>query len=384
MSYQAHININPNQMARLPFIEGRVIHLFEEADQVCAGILFKLSLENYNKATERLKGKDKYTLKTGDVIYIMPGSKIPHFKLKDHIKKIGAKTTYEIDKATVFIGTDRIEQEDQTRSYTRNPGSLLFNIGLYGYYSQNPDTDIILAGDRLTDAYKNMLPHDDVPILLDLKIAQSNNLDYIDNTEYDYFITPAGCEIIFQSILKSLPIVSENDVMNEISPAVVIDQEVYKNLDLMLNSSDEKDKLTASEIIANSDIRKSIYYLWKLANQHGHKLDRSRFKNIRLFVQKSEWRSLSGMTNGNFIKYLLEQKLLTSEIYNKLIAKAAEDRRPVLISRLFDIVITMTPKKEYLEYAPENLKYTWHSGDKPDDNETEEELIDNTPYVEED
>src|ERR1035437_10310562 len=109
MSYNSNVHLDPLHIARLPFIEGKVVHLFEEGKQVYPGILFKISEENYEKASARLKGEDEHVVTKGDIVFIMPGSRIRHFKLKDHIKKVGAKLTPDIDQATVSIGTDLVD-----------------------------------------------------------------------------------------------------------------------------------------------------------------------------------------------------------------------------------------------------------------------------------
>ena len=384
MSYNSNVHLDPLHIARLPFIEGKVVHLFEEGKQVYPGILFKVSEENYEKASARLKGKDEHVITKGDIVFIMPGSRIPHFKLKDHIKKVGAKVTPDIDQATVFIGTDLVDYNTSYRE--KNDKSLLWNVQLNGQFAEDPALAMVLIGDRTTEAFMSVgvgyhpITHPDpmCPVLVDREINRANELRTEDSPEPCQFITPAGCEIIYHSIAKNLPIVSEAKIMDQINPVVVIDEDVYKNLCLMLDSKDVKDNATAGEIIANSDINKSIYYLWLLAGDYSNKLQRSRFKNIRLFVQQSQWDNLCNQQEEQFIEHLLEKKLLTTKFYSGLIATAMENTKTNLAHNLFDVVVTYTPKKQYLPYAEPGLKFTFEYNDTTDameNRDEEEELV---------
>ena len=109
MSYNPFIKLEQSKVDRIPWITGSYRYYFPGTSkkEIRIGNVYSVTLDTAVKLLEKLEGADTTAIKAKDKVFLMPGSKIPLFKLKDHLKKVGASHVSDIDKATFFIGTSK-------------------------------------------------------------------------------------------------------------------------------------------------------------------------------------------------------------------------------------------------------------------------------------
>ena len=367
MSYNAHTQVSAENISRLPFIKGQFVYYFRQNSVNTCGILYSLSREDYDKAKYRLAGQDIAEIKAGDVVYLMPSCKIPLFKIKNHVKKLGAKLTTEIDKATCFVGNDNISEILNVNTQERS-NSLLFDASFSNYLAE----DSVLHEQLFnkTDAYKNLISDN---IRSSYETIISKNVLRVSNIEHtirsgNYFITPAAANILYNSILKKAPVINEDLLATQLAPSIVIDEDSYETIMSMLDSRNKDDKNTAVEIICNCDIEKSLIYLWKIGQTNAYDIRSTNSKNARLFQEESKWRELTGLNAEDFIVDLKARGLLTKEWCKMLLKEASDIYKDTLKSNMFKLVLI--PTQEYFEYVEKTDVFEFnHKTYKQEDDE---------------
>jgi len=354
MSYNPFIKIDQDKIDKLPWIQQGWQYYFADSNKsIGVGIVYDVSRETYGKLNERLRGSGNDTIKPKDKVYLLPGSKIPLFKLKDHLRKIGATHVGDINKATFFIGNNNIafEVEHAQAKMTniiftdRSPEIVTDNYSCESHFTTRYSTEArssvegyINSGDRYSQIY------------LAYPTCRGG-IDWVESRFVQYVVTPVAAMIIYNSISKKIPIVSEDVILDQMSPSTIIDQEVYESIVSMFQSTDRTNHEIGIEIMANCDIKKSIFYLWRLNKGWSYKINNSRMKNIRLFVERSAWKDLYGMDAEDFIEYMYTNDYLTKEFYQELIKTVAENYKDKLESPVFKI--TLAPSEKYKEYSDE-------------------------------
>lgn len=357
MSYNPFIKIEQDKIGKLPWIQGNYQYYFSDSNKnIGVGIVYDVSKETYDKLKERLRGTGNDIIKPKDKVYLMPGSKIPLFKLKDHLRKIGASHVGDIDKATFFIGTSGVahEVEHQQAKMTniifadRSPEIVIDNLTCEHYFITRYRTESFTSVEY-TNKYSE--------IYLSNAVFRGS-AGWIESRFIHYFVTPIAAMIMYNTIAKKIPIVSEDVILDQMAPTMIIENEVYTSILEMLRSEDKNNHEVAIELIANCDINKSIFYLWKLSHGWSHKINNSRMKNIRLFVERSEWNELSGMNAEEFIEYMYKHDYLTKEFYKELLKVVAKDYANKLETPVFKMVLS--PSDKYKEYADESDVFEFH------------------------
>ena len=366
MAFNAFTEVNQVRIDKLPFIKAAYRYYFgDPQDKVSLGVVYEIAEENYIKATDRLIGQDVREVLAGDRVYVMPGSKIPMFKIKDHCKKLGASIIAEIDNATFFIGTDRIVEAGERGNWEPRASSLLWKdiVPSIIQTGQNMDveSDLNLGSHFLTtkswESVKENLENYSY-IYLTNQLGNKVTMSLVPRESKKFFLTPAGASIIYNAIAKKIPIVSENLILEQISPASVIDEYTYDSVDSMLDSDDEESNIMGAEILANCNVSKSMFYIWKLARKYYSRITSVHTKNIRLFEEQSELRVLYNLDEEHFIEHLHQKGLLTKEYFDLLIANASKNYNVTLNTSVFQIVVT--PSDKYREYRDDNMIYEFH------------------------
>ena len=376
MAYNPFIKLKQSKVDKIPWITGSYTYCYSSPSSkhnvMNRGIVYQVSDETIIKIRDILSGKGNNTIQPKDKVFLMPGSKIPLFKLKEHIKSIGASHVSDIDKATFFIGTDAIYGSAVRGNI--QPSQIITTIS---------SPTIITDFDKFIDIFPNITLIDS----LSYKSLGGYNETIIKDRYHDceccesrdrkYLITPAALNIMYNIIAKKLPVVNEGVILNQITPSVIVDEGVYEGIVSMFSSSDSSNYDVARELLANCDISKSIFYIWKLSKQFSYQLYNSRMKNIKLFVERSAWKKLYSMSEEEFIEYMYENDYLTKEFYIELVKMAAKKYENTLKSPVFKMKIE--PSDKYKEYVgDEDLVFEFHHVNEesttkiliPEENET--------------
>jgi uncharacterized protein Smg (DUF494 family) len=350
MAYNQFIKVDQTKVNKLPFIQGNYQYYYRDGnDDINLGILYEVNEVDYDKILERLQGLSTLSIQPGNKVYIMSGCKIPLFKIKDHCKKIGATITSDVNNATFFVGNPNIFSETYGTHNQNNPTCLIMNVKYPQIANYPKGVEDTFSSATWTDTYDSIEVGLYPNILLSGESKASDNLFFTASRKY--FITPLACMILYNTLAKSLPIINEDLLLEQVSPVSIIDEDVYDTIYNMLKSSDEQNQNIGCELLANSDIKNSLYWIWKLSLQHRYTVSRSRIKNVKLFINASGWGELASMDAEQFIQHLYKEGVLTKELFKLLINDAMELHENNLKSDLF--VQTIKPSEKFKEFAEE-------------------------------
>ena len=133
----------------------------------------------------------------------------------------------------------------------------------------------------------------------------------------------------------------------------VLTSQEYETLDKMLSSRDPGDHRMAQAILNQCDVKKSIYWIWKLSKKNATRMVYLRTKASRDFNKESNLFPISWQKATAFALELFGKKWLTEEIYQYLKPEIMDE----LVKRNKDAnfyEIHITIKEEYKEYDPEH------------------------------
>lgn len=137
-----------------------------------------------------------------------------------------------------------------------------------------------------------------------------------------------------------------------IGEAVIINEEIYESLLTMFSSSDEENHLMGRLILNTCDIKKSIYWIWKLSKKGWHIANRMvylRTKASRTFRDLSRLYYISGKDAREFAKWLINEKWMTQEIYQYLETDILKLTFSQCKNSFYDVTISI--KDEYKDLA---------------------------------
>jgi len=263
--------------------------------KVKTGILaedLKLQLEN-----------NRWTPDDKDRLYFFPGCSVPRFKIKDRFN-----TTIKPEYATAaFISANDLKTSENmftvhSQMYKRSLESTIswFNR-IYGSehhlsiklksLALNVQDDVLFHED---DSYQlNYKCPDDAlypNTFKDWMHSCGNNSINHDNTRFyqiqpDHQLSKITCPIYLQDeIIKLL-----NDKQT------VIDEKMYRELNMMLDSSDSGNIILAMELMANANFKESFVHLFFLLKKHSRKIGKQKkevnhvnFKSLLTFMGLTE------------------------------------------------------------------------------------------------
>jgi hypothetical protein len=101
--------------------------------------------------------------------------------------------------------------------------------------------------------------------------------------------------------------------------APVLNAEVYETLKGMLRSPDEGNWKMAQMILNACDIKKSIYWIWKLTREgYASRMVNLRTKASRAFRDHSRLFYINSKGSLSFAEFCAREKMITPEIYQYL------------------------------------------------------------------
>jgi hypothetical protein len=178
-------------------------------------------------------------------------------------------------------------------------------------------------------------------------------------TEVQYNLLPTRTvEIIYQILAKKTPVVDEDLIFDSID-RLVIDEDMYNALHSMLNSSGD-DKRVAAEMVYNCNYQASMYYIYRLFEDHYYDLQHHMSTtNWRIFDAKIDASKVKHLDFPTDIRYFYDMDYLTEDNYDRMVndklhdLNASLDRTDQKFFRIEAFCI-----KTYTEYLQERNPIT--------------------------
>lgn len=346
-------NVTPEMLAQLPFIEGELQVVMARGKKV--GNIYKLynlTKENIEKAKKLLTGDLMPTLPKKSRVYVLPNCIYTQVQIRELCKFHGFTITHDISRADLFVGNkNAILAGMDNNEFPDALGSL--ETRLYKYEMKDDFAKL-----AFTARYPDFLePATNTNADVYFSRQYYNNIDawstLYGTDDYYTLISGEAIEILHRILSAKVPVVNEDNIFNSIE-RLVIDDEMYNTLSMMLDASMD-DKKIACELLFNADYDKSYYKIYKLIKNHYYTLDSYMTRNNREIISRTF--PLRDIYNSDFRKDLdriYTAGYLTEEIYfDILYHQATQDTKSIhdSLGRLQDFfAVDLFVKKSYEEF----------------------------------
>lgn len=208
----------------------------------------------------------EFTPDSESIIFVDPEINLPRTKLRDYIKKTDCKLVSNFDKSNTYI-TNPDGLKSKFNSYNCNilkidtlPKELFQNI-LFDDFSieEYPYKFIILDNYH---AKNSIIEHADDNFSLDIYDLINYKIVHVINDSEQY-----------QKITSKKLIHSDVLLEKVNADGLVIDEENYKQLKVMIANGDSANKMLAMELMANCQYKKSAPYLLCLFYEYSSYLE---------------------------------------------------------------------------------------------------------------
>ena len=250
----------------------------------------------------------EFTPDKDSVIFVDPEINLPRTKLRDYIKTTDCKLVSDLDKSNTYItNIDGLKSKFNSANYNvmkiDTLPKELFEDSLFDGFSieEYPYKFIVL------DNYhaKNFITeHVDDNFSLDIYDLINYKIVYVINDSEQYHeIT--GKKLVHSDILL--------EKVN--ADGLVIDEENYKQLAVMINSGESANTMLAMELMANCQYKKSAAYLLCLFYEYRYSLENQSTKKHVNFKSLLDYWSLyhnnMGVSVSQSLKLLKQKNILT-------------------------------------------------------------------------
>lgn len=340
-----------------------------------AQLYFKFNIRHrVNDNFDKIK-TNSIQFQAGDTVYFLPGTTIPRFKFKEYSEQIGCRTVRKVETAShaVINRTNFLEKRTESRYNRITTVSTLINTlqilnveftlpDDLGIDVDNIDPNQFVLYDYYLNRYIRYLskhlnikdPKTNMPY--DLDDYDASNM--IKNHRYNY-VRPEKLEdfIELENLLaNNINLIDEKDVLRVIQADTIIDEQMHKRLEQMIASNDEANITLAMEILANCDVRQSLFYILKLVRRYettiyyNKSFNHVNFKAFREMVREICKRDIfrHSLDHNDIITIMGEANLLTMTHVNEMMADVKRE-----MSRANNRFFTI----ESIKATPELLSY---------------------------
>jgi hypothetical protein len=313
--------------------------------------------------------KKEYTPKMKDKLYFLPGVNIPRVKLKDFALNYYIKTVRHVEDADVVFGSKLSNQKVLTRTWETLIRTEDFITCFNHLVEENKLDDYtvekiktalefynqstIITDDRSISIFSDLSLYKSLIVNAGGVLSSNKKTSYVKTVEEGYLsdaLYLSGKEVYDEAAL--LKHINGDD-------AIIIDKEVYNQLEAMLSSSDNDNHVLAMEIMANCKLEESLFYLLKLMGKYSNKLTECRgvnhvnFKSLLSYLGIDKWRM--NFSTDEKIRKLMEKNVLTVGMLNALARDEMSDTNN-FYSNMFQIK-TITVTAEINEYLNKHYEF---------------------------
>lgn len=282
---------------------------------------------------------DEYTPKIGDKLYFLPGVNIPRVKLKNLILDYNVTIVRNVKDSTVVFGSKHSISKMMTTKWYYSLKTEDFKA-CYQALKPHLNSRVIESIDTALEFYTGEVVYSDWTGIIRIcteefavyraliqnpgSVAESNRTSkYLEIISEEYY------KIL--SDLSGRVILSDGSLVDKLNgdQAIVINSEVYDQLEQMFQSTDEDNHVLAMEIMANSNYKQSLLYMHLLFKEYHYKIANSHtknhvnFKSLLAYLGKDNYSLRSDL--DTIVKSLLDKEVLTEEMLNILLTKYSNE-----------------------------------------------------------
>lgn len=282
--------------------------------------------------------KEKYSPVMGHKLYINADCTIPRFKTKDFCQKYRVSITRDKDKAdAVFVSDEFFDK----------------------YIKQDWGTHISVS--NFENHIKKTSHSHNIKVIAFRKFLQDENIDVLFLPNYDcrYKFDDNGFDMpadhshfklckksdydMIGDMLKNNKTYHQDDLLQHLNDNVVLNEDTFKQLKMMLQSRDNSNIKLAMEIMANSKYDESAPFILLLFKEYGESMWNSGFRNHVNFKSLVKFFGLDGRRSyyrcdlDDIVDILRAKKFLTEEAIAKFMPIAFEEISDYVSHRHFKV-----------------------------------------------
>lgn len=331
--------------------------------------------------------KKEYTPKMSDKIYFLPGVNIPRIKLKEFALKYHIKTTRDFTEADVIFGGSLSNHKVITREwrysvkteYFKACFEALIELGKLDERTIEKITTALefYTQDTILSDHRSILLLGDANLYNTLVINPAYELMQSRESLYANEVEEEHLELV--KFLDGTEVLNEDALLKHINgdDAVLINKEVYQQLQAMFDSSDRDNWVLGMEILANSRYTESLFYILKLLGQNYPKLrecksvDHVNFKSLLSYLNISKHNMDFNVDKK--IQKLMDKGVLTTGMLNALIRE--ELCNPSTFHSTMVQIKTVTVNENIAKYLNKNYEFRYLSDFEPEIEAPKEEVV---------
>jgi len=277
--------------------------------------------------------KKEFTPSIGDKFYFLPGVNIPRVKLKDFTAEYNVKVVRNVEDATVIFGSNLSNNKVLSRSWRYTVSTEAFTDCFNGLVEQDKLDEQVVERTQtalefytepiIISDYRSIAMMGDHNLYTNLIVDPAYNYNASKESKYVSEVDEEYIDLV--KFVGNTEVLDESCLLNLINgeDAVLVNKEVYAQLDTMFSSSDSDNHIVAMEILANCKYKESLFYIIKLMKNHYRKMQESKtvahvnFKSLLSYVGIDKY----GMhfDTDKQINKLLEKGVLTPGMLTSII-----------------------------------------------------------------
>lgn len=311
-------NVTDVMLKQLPFIQGkyRYVSLGKDEKPTADKWMYSVEEDSVEKISALLKGGALPSLAPKSKGYVVPGCKYSVGQLRDIAKISGFTITNDPLKADFFISHNKIKSIGDHNQQV--PDNLICASTCCRTYVLSD----AFAKEKLI-AYKlrfEFVGDDEKAVLFSSRYYRYyDSWSALHGNDLIFNLLPARTvEIIYQILAKKIPVVDEDLIFDSIE-RLVIDEDMYNALHSMLNSGSD-DKRVASEMVYNCNYQASMYYIYRLFEDHYYDFQNNMSTtNWKIFDSKIDSYTIRQLDFPKNIKHFYDHDYLTEDNYDRMI-----------------------------------------------------------------
>lgn len=327
------------------------------------------------KVIEGYISQTSYIPKEKDRLYFYPKCNVARFKVRSWGEKNKIRVTVKEDTASARF----INSEEYESLVSRFSMSTIKKTAFVSWLNSNYKDLESESLTELNDALKSVTSE---YIFLTNALTNQSKLS-LNDTIADYSAKTVGIKRAFQEFMSDpneeckryadfygsnieqyaslqrigsyTNVYDQRDIINIVNEdSLVIDAEMYEELDIMLTNSDRGNQVLALEIMANCNFKPSLHNLLDLISEHNstiYSLKESQhvnFKGLLSYIGVDRG-YMDSINDSKIMNILIEKEALTAETLSEFAMKAKKRMAEAVNNSFFEVkTIQVTDKvKDY-------------------------------------
>jgi len=270
--------------------------------------------------------------------FVLPGSPVSNDKIKAALKEHKITVTNDYTQADLMVTHDNINSSYENSA---NPRVTHMLWQLWNYETT--------SGGGQTSSFANMIKDHDKHVIITNKITDRlryYDLDIEDSLFDVWAITGLALNLAHRIEMGDMSTVSIDTVLHTSATKRELTHDLCDQIVSMWNAGGD-DRTMCESLLVNLDYTKSLHLMWNLVQELGSIHYNHHNKDLKYWLEASNWERYYSLSAQDMIKYLEEEEKLNKESFRYLEPIVRKD---IQIHNRDLYVFKVAVKKEYQQY----------------------------------